>query len=111
MLVLAGLAQLRGVHIFINKIARYHKNPQTERNMVNCLFLFYAIHFILLGMINDGDNGAHCELNNEYPVVFQYYFAVWLCVFCLNAYFYFNDFFMDEDLIKKQDEKDVKFEN
>ena len=79
--------------------------------MVNCLFIFYAIHFVLFGMINDADKGARCVKDNEYPVVYQLYFTTWLCFFFLALYFYLNDFFMDKDLIKQQDERDIQFEN
>ena len=71
--------------------------------MVNCLFIFYAIHFALFGMINDAEKGARCVQGDEYPVVYQLYFSTWLCFFFLVLYFYLNDFFMDKDLIKQQD--------
>jgi hypothetical protein len=70
MLIGAGLAQVRGIHIFIDKAARYHKDPATQRLMVNSLMVMYAIMFCLFGMANDGSFGAKCQKNAEYPVVY-----------------------------------------
>jgi hypothetical protein len=70
MLVGAGLAQVRAIHIFIDKASRYHKDPATQRYMVNYLFVTYSILFGLLGMSNDAAFGAKCQKTKEYPVVF-----------------------------------------
>ena len=110
MLIGAGLAQVRGVHIFINKVAIYHTDSKIERNMVNAIYVAYGILFILIGMFNDADVGAFCQKDKEYPVIYQIYFVFWLCFFFLCAYFYKMDFFINEDKLKAQDDKELALE-
>jgi hypothetical protein len=103
MLIMGGLAQVRGVHIFIDKASIYHKEPITTRRMVNAVQVAYGAHLVLLGLVNDADYGAFCKTSIEYPVCMIVYFIVWLCFFGVGAVFYYNNFWIDEEIAEKKD--------
>merc|ERR1712166_392836 len=103
MLIMGGLAQVRGVHIFIDKASKYHKEPVTTRRMVNAILVTYGAHLVLLGLVNDADYGANCKKAIEYPVCMIVYFIVWLCFFCVVATFYYHNFWIDEDIANSKD--------
>jgi hypothetical protein len=110
MLVLGGMAQIRGVHIFIDKASHYHKDPQTTRNMTNVVLVAYAVHILLLGLVNDADIGAFCVKDHEYPKCLVIYLSVWLLCFVFVAVFKFNNFYMDDELMKSKDASELALE-
>jgi hypothetical protein len=75
-LVLAGMAQVRGVEILVNKASRYHKDVSTLRSLKNVINLTYAAHALLLGSYNSVNYGAKCQKDMEYPMVMTIYIAV-----------------------------------
>jgi hypothetical protein len=75
--------------------------------MVNAVLVTYGAHLVLLGLVNDADYGAYCKQSIEYPVCMILYFIVWLCFFGVGAFFYSNNFFMDEEIAKKKDQAEL----
>lgn len=110
MLILGGMAQIRGVHIFIDKASHYHKDPQTTRNMTNVVLVAYAAHILLLGLVNDADMGAFCVKDSEYPKCLVMYLFVWLLCFVFVAVFKYNNFYMDEEEMRSKDARELALE-
>ena len=97
MMVLSGIAQVRGVHIFVKKATFYHKTPQITRNLTNITFVFYGINLGLIPIAFIPQIGARCSEGKEYPICFILYLIVSILFFIFAVTLFCKDYFVDKE--------------